>query len=199
MYTKPELDLKYKAENWQDFPQDDRLRCHVCRGIYWRLWDNVAQCMGCRSYTGLEVNGPTGSLRDVEWIKFAMESSNDNRVRDPISGRSEWIVLFDKLKGRTSEQEMVLNPTIKGTWLMAKKIDLNHKALNNKEAISVIKKSTALKNRKSQRGEVAIGILLMCTLTVYLIGWLRGNYDLNHSDESRMSFVSTKDDYNVQR
>lgn len=150
MYEKPELDLKYKAENWKDFPVADRLRCQVCRGIYWRLWDNVAQCMGCRSFTGLETNGPGKTLRDVEWVSFALtaDGGGDARVRDPISGRSEWVVMHDKLKGRTSDQEMVLSPTIKGTWLMAKVIGSPHKAMNNKEAINVIKKSTALRNRK---------------------------------------------------
>jgi hypothetical protein len=87
---------------------------------------------------------------DVEWVKFALtnHNGNDNRVRDPISGRSEWVVMHDKLKGRTSNQEMVLNPTIKGTWLMAKTVALPNKAMSTREAINAIKKSTALRNRK---------------------------------------------------
>lgn len=150
MYEKPKQDIKYKAENWLDFPQDDRLRCRVCKGIYWRLWEDVAQCMGCRSYTGLSSNGPTGTLRDVAWIEFALTHHNggDVRVRDPISGKSEWVIMYNKLKGRTSDQEMIINPTLKGSWLMAKAAETTKKAMSNKEAINVIKKSNALKNRK---------------------------------------------------
>ncbi len=150
MYEKPEVDIKYKTENWRDFPQDDRLRCHACRGIYWRLWDDVAQCMGCRSYTGIVINGPTGTLCDVGWVKFALtnHNANDYRVRDPISGRSEWIIMHDKLRSRASNQEMVLSPTIQGSWLMTKASDNTGKALSNKDAINAIKKSTALRNRK---------------------------------------------------
>lgn len=148
MYKKPKQEIQYKAENWRAFPQDDRLRCHVCKGIYWRLWADVAQCMGCRSFTGLETNGPTGSLLDVGWVNFALQTNNDNRVRDPISGRAEWVVFHNKLKGRTSDQEMVLEPSLKGSWLMTIVEDGPRKVSNNKDAINLIKKSTALKNRR---------------------------------------------------
>lgn len=146
MYEKPTIDPKYKTENWRVFPGDDRLRCQVCHGIYWRLWEDVAQCMSCRSFTAVEVGGPTGTMHDVKWADFALQT--DTRIRDPLTGKSEWIIYRDKLRARTNGQELVLNPPITGTWLAATAPVLPSKVMNSREAIEVIKKSTALRNRK---------------------------------------------------
>lgn len=146
MYSKPIIDIKYKSDNWKDFPEADRLRCQCCNGIYWRLWEDVAQCMGCRSFTGFELNGPTGTMKDVKWAEVSLQS--DTRIRDPISGKSEWVIFRDRLRARGTGQELILEPTVKGTWLMSPAVKLAKKLLNSKDVISAFKKSNALKNRK---------------------------------------------------
>lgn len=146
MYEKPIINIAYKSENWKPFPVDDRLRCQACNGIYWRLWEDAAQCMGCRSYTGIVIDGPTGTFRDVKWAAFSLLT--DTRLRDPVSGKSEWIVFKDKIRSRSNKQELIVSPTIQGTWLMVAKTEIPSKAMNSKEAIEVFKKSTAIKNRK---------------------------------------------------
>jgi hypothetical protein len=143
--------------------------------------------MGCRSYTGIELFGPIPSLRAVQWINFAL--STDDRIRDPISGKSEWIVFHNRIKARNNGQELALSPCLKGTWFMGKVPKVNKKVMTNKEAIDVLKKSPALKNKK---GEVAIGLVAIIALSVYLTRLIHDSYSTNKTNESRMSVVHSK-------
>lgn len=115
-----ELDKFSKKENYRDLKPGERMRCDACNSIYWRLFYDRAQCMGCRSITRFETESVQGrrpgDLRDVTWIKWQTGKYQDGRVRDPLRKRSEFVVYRNLLKCRVGGTELIIHPQLKGYW-----------------------------------------------------------------------------------
>lgn len=148
-----------RVENYREMTVD-RLRCQYCQGFYWRVWFDMVQCVGCRSYTMLEVgedvnpdqlefdfveNHSSNTLLSVAWIREQIfDPANehlaiDTRVKDPLSGRSEFIVFSDRLRCRVTGTETELNPKIRAHWLMDRLPQHKNKVLGAKEALAIVK------------------------------------------------------------
>jgi len=120
-----EKDNFSKKNNYVELKPGERMRCAACNSIYWRLFYDRAQCMGCRSITRFETDQKDfkcyyHDLRDVPWIKWQINKHADNRVRDPLRGRSDFVVYRNLLRCRVGGTELMINPQLKGYWYYGK-------------------------------------------------------------------------------
>ena len=107
---------KYREDNWRDFPSGEKLRCHQCNSIHWRVFYNALQCMGCRSWTAFEME--KGDFADIQWVKYQFKRYKDGRIHDPISRRTEFVVEQGLIRSRISGTDLLLPVKIAGTYLM---------------------------------------------------------------------------------
>lgn len=114
------MDYMARKENYHELKAGERLRCQACNSIYWRVFYDRAQCMGCRSITRVVVEKTRpkafGDLRDVTWITWQVNKFKDGRVRDPITKRSEFVVYKNLLKARIGGTEFLIYPQLLGSW-----------------------------------------------------------------------------------
>lgn len=118
------LDKQTKKENYRALELGEKLRCQACNSIYWRVFYDRVQCMGCRSFTRIETEliGSTRyrDLRDVTWIRWQVSKYKDGRVRDPLFRRSEFIIYRNLLRNRVGGTEFIIHPQVKGSWFYGK-------------------------------------------------------------------------------
>lgn len=160
-FTSKEL-INMRLLNKQKM-NDDRLRCQHCSGFYWRLWADQCQCLACQSYTVLEVGGVTENqlefdfikhnglqhpfnLTAVSWIKEQLTTKNGTlelrrRIKDPVSGRTEFIIFKDRLKCRVTSTEILIKPQISYYWIIKEITQVKEKVITNLEALEIVKRS----------------------------------------------------------
>lgn len=120
-----EKDKFSKHENYRLLKPSERMRCDACNSIYWRIFYDRAQCMGCKSLTRFETDNTAfkcyyHDLRDVPWVRWQTSKYSDGRVRDPLRKRSEFIVYKNLLRCRVGGTELMINPQLKGYWFYGK-------------------------------------------------------------------------------
>lgn len=127
---------------------EDRLRCQHCQGFYWRLWWDMAQCLGCQHYTMIEVgqkadekqlefgfayNPYENTLLAVEWIAQQLNGKDGNtpreKIKDPLSDRTEFLIFPDRLKCRVTSTETLIQPKISGYWILKEKPKVDNPSL----------------------------------------------------------------------
>lgn len=129
------------------------MRCSACNSIYWRLFYDRAQCMGCRSLTRFEtassdVRTYYKDLRDVTWIKWQQSKYTDGRVRDPLRKRSEFVVFKNLIKCRVGGTELMIHPQLKGYWYYGK-VKEEFKTMTPNQILEQLKSNVIDKNRAS--------------------------------------------------
>ena len=158
-YAPKELS-KFKEEN--DTPvTEDRIRCQHCHGFYWRLWFDVAQCLACQHYAVLQVGKPVNkdqltfnfvelqdNLLRVVWIRAQLTSKETGeytkeRVKDPLTGRTEFIIFADRLRCRVTGNETLITPQITAFWLLDSIPKVKGKVLTAQEALQIVKQKEA--------------------------------------------------------
>lgn len=135
---------------------EDRFRCAHCQGFYWRLWVDMAQCLGCQNYSIIEVDCDkhleigigqirANNLLQVGWIleqvrdKYQVDITK--RVKDPISDRTEFIIFKDRLRCRVTGTETLISPNISGSWILNNSPKIESKVLTEEEALKLVKNS----------------------------------------------------------
>lgn len=147
---------------------DDKLRCQSCQGFYWRVWIDQAQCVSCQQYTMIEIGDRSasgqlefdfvrqdavdaydGTLLNVPWVREQLRSAEGfdvrRRIKDPLSGRSEFVVYRDRFRCRVTGYEIAVVPNIQKYWLL--------KALPRKKPNRFITTEEALNLVKNNRPE----------------------------------------------
>lgn len=142
---------------------DDRLRCQHCSGFYWRLWADQVQCLACQAYTIIEVgevleaqlefdfvkhNGLQypHNLTAVQWVREQLTTSQGKveikrKIKDPVSGRTEFIIFKDRLKCRITGTEILIKPEISYYWIVKNIPQVKEKIITNLEALEIVKRS----------------------------------------------------------
>jgi len=147
-----EKDISYRRANLMALMDGERMRCQACSGIYFRVFYDRAQCMSCRNFTRFATTPADGfnDLRSSQWVRMLLEKFPDGRVRDPKSGRPEFVVYRDRLVSRISGTICFLDSPIKGTWLLGDKYEAKKLAKSAMEMREAVQKSPALKNLKGE-------------------------------------------------
>ena len=158
---EPSILEKYRLENYKEMT-DDRLRCQHCQGFYWRLWYDQAQCQACQNYTiievkpikeitiGLGVFKNFNNLLQVDWIREQLGSDLTNRVEDPLSNRTEFIIFKDKLRCRVTGTETAISPEISGYWILGRIPKVEGKSLTEEEALEIVRRNADKENNGSR-------------------------------------------------
>lgn len=155
---------KYREVNVRKMT-NDRLRCQYCQGFYWRVWIDQIQCIGCQYYTMIEVGEEpmkkqlefpfmfmtqeplaNDTLLTVKWIRAQLRGPNGievhRRIKDPISGRSEFVVFKDRLRCRVTGSEVQLVPRIKRYWIVKSLPSAwEQRMITAEEAFELVKKN----------------------------------------------------------
>jgi hypothetical protein len=146
-----ELDKFSRKENYQELKLGEKMRCAACNSIYWRLFYDRAQCMGCKSLSRFDTDNSTTmcyyhDLRDVTWIKWQVGKYADGRVRDPLRKRSEFVVFKNLLKCRVGGTELLIHPQLKGYWFYGK-VQEEFKTMTTAQILAYLKN-----NNNSNKG-----------------------------------------------
>lgn len=142
---------------------EDRLRCQHCSGFYWRLWADQAQCLACQAYTIIEVgelidaqlefdfikhNGlqHPHNLTAVQWVQEQLTTNQGKvelkrKIKDPVSGRTEFVIFRDRLKCRITGTEVLIKPEISFYWIVKGIPQVKEKIITNLEALEIVKRS----------------------------------------------------------
>lgn len=160
----------FRTENYTEIG-DDRMRCKNCHGFYWRLWADMAQCLSCQNYSIIEVGSPEGynqlefnfvdrrnnNLVAVAWVREQLLSKNgveiNRRITDPVSGRSEFIILKDRIRCRITGTETLISPEITGYWIIHTVPKLEGKTISNEEALKIVRESKSNNNREAKEND----------------------------------------------
>ena len=144
-------DLKWRRLNLLPMPIDERLRCQGCNGIYWRVFFDRAQCMSCRSFTRLVTEPADGynDLRSSKWVRLLLEKFEDGRIRDPKSGRPEFVIYKDRLVSRISGTVCYIDSSIKGSWFLGE-VHEARKVLKSRDMAEAVAKSSALRKQEAR-------------------------------------------------
>ena len=169
-YYREEVDpdslVAYRLENYKEM-SDDRLRCQHCQGFYWRLWYDQAQCLACQNYTRIEIKPVKeivmglgtfknlDNLLQVDWIREQLGLDLViNRVRDPLSDRTEFIVFKDKLRCRVTGTETAISPEISGYWILGRVPKVEAKSLTEEEALEIVRRNADKESNSSRDSQI---------------------------------------------
>lgn len=164
----PAILREFRTANYK-LMDEDRIRCQHCYGFYWRLWFDQAQCLACQNYTAIEVTVAKeikvglgvftnfNNLLQVDWIREqlgtgALEPDGAfmfNRVKDPLSDRTEFIIFKDRLRCRVTSVETMIKPEIIGYWLIGKEVKVEGKILSEEEALELVRRRNTKESNSS--------------------------------------------------